>query len=103
MAELRERKEHAINTGDKADFEDYLDRLELYRVDKAERVYKATPVAARPAVYQELALPKPERLLLKEKRIEDFEAAAKATTARATGPTVPTAGAVGPTLHKPRP
>ncbi len=103
LAELRERKEHALKTGDKADFEDYLDRLELYRVDKAERVYKATPVAARPTVYQELAQPKPERLLLKQKRIEDFEAAAKATTARTTGPTVPTTGAAGPTLHKPHP
>lgn len=103
LAELRERKERAVKTGDKADYEDYLDRLELYRVDKAERVYKSTPVAARPPVYQELALPKPERLLFKQKRVEDFEMAAKATTARATGPTVPTVGTEGPTLCKPHP
>ena len=37
--ELKDRHEHALKTGKRADYADYLDRLELYRTDIAERVY----------------------------------------------------------------
>ncbi len=68
LTELRERLTYAKKTENKDDYADYLDRLELYRVDKTAN--------------QGFDLPKAERLLLKQNRIEEFEATAKIMTAR---------------------
>lgn len=103
LTELRERKEHAYKTGKKADYRDYLDRLELYRTDKAERVYASTPVASRPKAYQELALPKTKRRAIKHTSIKEFEAAAKAVTSRTASPSAPSARKMVVKAHTAKP
>lgn len=103
LTELRERKEHATKTGKKADYRDYLDRLELYRTDKAERVYASTPVASRPKAYQELALPKTKRRSIKHTRIKEFEAAAKVVTSHTASPSAPSARKIAVKVHAAKP
>lgn len=103
LTELRDRKEHACKTGKTTDFRDYLDRLELYRTDKAERVYAATPMARRPKSYQELALSKAKRRAIKRQRVAEFEVAAKAMTTPIASPSKPSARKMGVKAPRPRP
>lgn len=81
LTELRDRWVHAHNTGDVNDYADYLDRLELYRADRFERVYKHMPATSRPQTYQDLTLPAADRIAAKEESLRRFKAAKTATTA----------------------
>lgn len=89
VTELRERWLYAYNTRSADDFADYLDRLELYLIDRDERLYKHTPVAARPKVYQDLNLPRAERIVARDDSLRRFKAAKFITTPAAATPAVP--------------
>ena len=70
--ELQERCRHAYQTRNPRDYVDYLDRLELYCVDKTEYVFRNKPNKLWPKAYREATQPFADRRAAKLKRFMHF-------------------------------
>ncbi len=101
LSELRERWLYAYNTRKASDYADYLDRLELYRLDKQERLWSNAPLSARPEIYRELARSRTKRILARRQRLRIFRAAVAAMTSPASAAQSQVSHLVAPCLLPP--
>lgn len=83
LTELRERWLYAHSTGNKNDFADYVDRLEIHRINQYENCAKHAVKPLRPS-YLELLKTEDERIDAREQRILKF------VVAKAPGSGIPT-------------
>lgn len=88
QTELRERWLFAHSTGNDNDYADYLDRLEVHRINQFELNYKHAPAAASSAIYQALQKPEAERRVVRQERLQKF-AATKSFADKTTNPVLP--------------
>lgn len=87
--ELRERWQHAQSTSNDTDYADYLDRLEIHRINQFEYKVKHTP-APHPSIYQDLQKPEAERINDRTAKIVNFKTAKAAAVGKTTAiPTPP--------------
>ena len=85
LTELRERFLYARSAGAANVYADYIDRLEVHRINQYEHIFKAMPPDGLPDIYRALLRPDEERIAARNAQIASFAAAMLEVTGRAKG------------------